>query len=255
MNVGRKMSRDINEYILSRKKAKKKKKVVMLSIVFIGIFILILFKAPFFNVKKVVIEGNKVIEKEKIVHINSIINKNIFYLNVKKIETEALMNPYIKNVSIKKKYPSTLLLSVKERKATYYVKQDEKFLILNEELKIMESKDNIEGMQLIELLGISVDNVNVGSQITKDNKRQKICLELAELLSKNKSNVNFSTVNISDTMDINLLIGEITVKIGSDEDMQEKLNKAINIVNDESIALKKGYINVSFKGNPVIKPE
>lgn len=249
------MSRDINEYILRKKKAKKKKKVVMLSIVFIGIFMLILFKAPFFNVKKVVIEGNKVIEKEKIVDINNVINKNIFYLNVKKIETEALMNPYIKNALIKKKYPSTLVLSVEERKATYYVKQDEKYLILNEELKIMESKDTIEGMQLVELLGISVDNVNVGSLITNDNKRQKICQQLAELLSINKSNTNFSSVDISNTMDINLLVDEINIKIGNDEDMQEKLNKAINILNDESIGLKKGYINVSLKGNPVIKPE
>lgn len=249
------MSRDINEYILRKKKAKKKKKVIMLSIVFIGIFMLILFKAPFFNVRKVMIEGNKVIEKEKIVDINNIINKNIFYLNVKKIESEALMNPYIRNVLIKKKYPSTLVLSVEERKATYYVNQDEKYLILNEELKIMEIKDTIEGMQLVELLGASVDNVNVGSQITNDNKRQKICQQLAELLSINKSNTNFSSVDISDTMDINLLVGEINVKIGNDEDIQEKLNKAINILNDESIGLKKGYINVSLKGQQAIKAE
>jgi cell division protein FtsQ len=41
------------------------------------------------------------------------------------------------------------------------------------------------------------------------------------------------------------------IKLGSADDMKNKLNKALNIIEQEKLSAAKGYVDVRFDGNPV----
>lgn len=253
------MNKEINKFIAKKKRAKKIKKAGISTLLIVTVFILVLFKAPFFNVKIIEVKGNKVLSREKIIDSNTVINKNIFYLNMKDIKAQVMLNPYIKNTQIDKKYPDKIIINVEERKATFYLNEGDKFLVLNEELRVMEKKDSLEDMSLMELKGIVIDNAVVGSIVTNDKKKQRICTKLAEQLGKclenNGNEVKFKDFDIANNLDLKLSTGDIILRIGNDEELKEKLDKAINIINEKNLAFKKGYIDVSFKGNPAIKIE
>jgi len=50
-----------------------------------------------------------------------------------------------------------------------------------------------------------------------------------------------------------LYSNEVLIKIGGNFDLSRKLNYSINIL--KNVDIKKGYIDVSVEGNPVIKEE
>lgn len=45
------------------------------------------------------------------------------------------------------------------------------------------------------------------------------------------------------------------IKLGSNEDLPKKLNRAINIISAENLSASTGYVDVSFNGNPVFSVE
>jgi cell division protein FtsQ len=52
-----------------------------------------------------------------------------------------------------------------------------------------------------------------------------------------------------------LYSNEVLIKIGGNFDLTRKLNNAVNILKSDKVDIKKGYIDVSVEGNPVIKEE
>lgn len=238
-----------------RKEKKRVKKAILSIILIAAILVLILFKAPIFNIKNLEIQGNKSVDKNKIIKLDTVLNKNIFYLDLKSIKETILLNPYIKEVEIEKSYPNKIIVAVEERKPSFFVKDGEGFLVLNEELRIMERLSSIDGLDVTEISGLNIDNKDIGSIITKESKKQKVANSLAELLKQNTSNVKFKSFDITKTQELKLTVGDIIISIGNDENLKNKLNYAINIITDQNLNGKKGYIDVSFDGNPVFKVE
>jgi cell division protein FtsQ len=41
------------------------------------------------------------------------------------------------------------------------------------------------------------------------------------------------------------------IKLGTNDDLLKKLNRAINIITEKKLTTLEGYVDVSFTGNPV----
>ncbi|MGL5244583.1 MAG: cell division protein FtsQ/DivIB, partial [Sarcina sp.] len=136
------MSIGVNEYILKKKRSKLIKKIIIISSFMIIICIFILLKAPMFNIKRVIIKNNTTSPTENILKQNIVLDKNIFLINLKNIQKDILVNPYIKDVKIKRGFPDEIHIDVNERKASYLVENESKYYVLNENLNIMEVLDS-----------------------------------------------------------------------------------------------------------------
>lgn len=249
------MDKDISKFIDSRKKRKKVKKAMLFFIMFLALLVLLLVKAPFFNIKQIIVNNNRIIETQEILKFCDVYDKNIFYINTKDITDQIKRNPYIESVTLSRILPNKLVVKVEERKAAFYIKLNDGIYVLSPNLTILEKRQDIEGLNLVELVGVDAKPNNVGESITSNAKQQMVSESIGELLQVNNSNVRFLSVDVKNPISITINYNDIKILVGNDEDLKSKLNTAVSILLDKNIGLTKGYIDVSFKGSPVIKQE
>ena len=245
-----------NEYIMKRHKKKRKNKLTAFAILLISILITLCFKHPFFNVKIVEVKNNKNIKKELIIKSSQISNENnIFYLNLNNVKKNIMSNPYILDAQIKRKLPNKIVINIKERKASYYIEKNKKFYVIDNNGYVLEEKDNIKNMKLVKIDGINKKDYKIGEPLfEEDNIRINFMKNLASLIDKKDNNYEIAIINIKNMNNIQLKYRNIQIIIGDDEELDKKLNTAFNILlqKEEIRGAKEGYIDVSFKGNPIV---
>lgn len=249
------MQKDISEFIYRQKRKKKIKKAIIFFSIVCSLFILIIFRAPFFNIKNIVIENNKIVSNELIEKNINVIGQNIFMVNKRQITESILNNSYIESVKIHIKLPDSLVINVSERNAQFFINKDKEYFILNKELILLEKRDSIDGLNLVEIRGVEPNTMDLGKKIVDDTRIISLVNNLSTLLRDNSSGIKLDYFDISKPVSIIGYYGEVRIILGNEENLKEKLNKVFQILNDREIAIKKGYIDVSFKGNPVIKIE
>jgi cell division protein FtsQ len=60
-----------------------------------------------------------------------------------------------------------------------------------------------------------------------------------------------SIVDLVDTTDIKVFYGDMAIKLGTSSSLVEKYNRGLNILMQQELLGKKGYIDVSYKSDPV----
>lgn len=245
-----------NELIIKRRRRKFIKKLVIFLLLLTSIMTTLCLKHPFFSIKQIKVLNNKNISYNDIVKSSNIkIGQNIFYVNINQAKKNILLNPYITTVEIHKKLPNTVILSVKERIAAFYADFNGKYYIIDRNGVVLEIKNNIKGMKLVKLKGIDLKNVNIGQEVSVDDKRKiQVVQIISSLIGNEKENFGISFVDISNITNINMYYKNICIKLGNTNDLETKINKALNIIQqrDNIKTAKQGYIDVSFKGNPII---
>ncbi|MBL4931050.1 FtsQ-type POTRA domain-containing protein [Clostridium paridis] len=246
-----------NKYIEVRRKKQKIKKLLALFILFLGLFILFLLKAPTFNISQISVKNNNEnpILKEDYISgkLNAFKGKNIFSVKRQTIEEVIEKEAYVKEAKVSKKLPNKVSVDIIEKKPTFSIEDNGETYILDEEGKIIEIKNEKGNTALINLKGININNKSLGSYITKDEKMEKLVGSFGKLFAANTSNIKFSLLDLSDTTNINIYYGEVMIRIGSEYTLQNKLNSAINILKSHNMT--KGYIDVRFNTNPIIVEE
>lgn len=243
-----------NELIIMRKKKNVIKRSIILSILLVVILITLCLKLSYFNIEKIEVVNNKIISSEEIVTLSGLVKgNNIFYINVRNVKNSITSNPYICDVSIRRELPQTIKLDVTERKAVFYSIKDNKNVIIDNRGIILEVRDKLKGLDLVNLSGINFNSVTLGKEIdTDDNRKIKVLGIFADLIDRNTTDLKISSIEISDLLNISLSIGKMNVKLGNYENIESKLNKALNIMQRSEVRNSKGYIDVSFEGNPVV---
>lgn len=242
-------------YLIEKRRRKRKiKRYFFLLIILISISITLCLKLNYFNISNIDVIDNRNIPSEEIIKLSAITKgNNIFYTNLKRSKANILSNSYILNVNIKRKLPSTIQIFIQEREAIFYIKKGDTYLIVDKEGVILEEKQKIDSMKLIKLEGFDKDNYKLGQVIeTKDERKLKLIGEITTMIEKLQDGVSEpSIVNIDDLTDIKFFYGEMMIKFGTSEDFTTKFNKALNILIQNNLIKKSGYIDVSFKGDPV----
>ncbi|WP_286907676.1 cell division protein FtsQ/DivIB [Clostridium sp. UBA1652] len=244
------------KYIEEKKRKKKIKKTIALLMVLIGLLILFLIKAPIFNINnvKIVSNDNEVALKDDIENkLQGIKGRNIFYVKRSYIESILKNDPYIKDVKVTKALPNKLTVEVKENKKIFTVEQNGNYYALDESGKVLDKKLGED--DLVKLEGITIQDKEIGEKITEDEKILEIIKDFGALINSNTSSIKFSKLDISNLSNISLYSNEVLIKIGGNFDLTRKLNNAVNILKNDKVDIKKGYIDVSVEGNPVIKEE
>lgn len=250
------------KYLIKNRKEIIRKKIVrrrirrciIAIILLVSILVTLALKLELFNIKQVEIQGNRKITKTSLVKSAQVeFGENIFYFNSNKAKKSILENPYILEAKVKRVLPDKIHITVEERIAEFYLTNKNLYYIINDEGVLLETRSNIEGMKLVELKGMDLTGIQLGGEVNCDDERKyKIIKELSQLIKNNTSNLRIKEYNFEDITDMYLYINDMKVMMGTFENIEDKINKAINIIINRELEEMTGYIDVSFDGNPIL---
>lgn len=248
------MNKNINKYIKKKKRNKKIKRITLgLFVIVIGIIIFI-YKAPLFNLKKININGLVSLTNDSIQDVLKYeIGQNIFTIDYKEMEKTLMSNPYIEKVKISKKGLNQLNINIEESKIGFYIEKDGKFYTINNEGVIVEELADINDKKLINIYDVDITNKKIGDKITEDNNLYNVLDEFYKMKEVLPEEYSIDKIGIKDLSKINCYIKEVEIIIGDRFEMKDKMNLALNAIDQG--AIKKGYIDMSFDGTPVLKEE
>ena len=172
-----------------------------------------------FNLQKVIIENNLLLEDKEIKNLLSpIYNKNILFLKNKEIKKELMKNSYIESFVIKKKYPSTLKIQIFEKKPiAVLINQKDKFY-LSEKIDLIEFRN----LQIYQNLPYVFGN--------KDDFK---------IFHENLKKINFPLE----------IIKKYTLYESKRWDLETKNNKIIKLPSENYSKSLKSYLNIKSKNN------
>ena len=245
-----------NKFNLKVKRRRLVRKITIMVIILVTGGMIFATKSKVFVIKKVAVLGNPIMSGEDVKkRTENLIGQNIFYVNKNNIIDEAKKNPYVENVEISKTYPKQVNIKISEKQGIYYLDKDGYKYILDNESNLLEKTDNVENRNLVNIIGIDLKDVELGNK-TLDNKRILEFLDVFyKIIKNNPTNYNIDIIDVSDLINIKVYIGKVEGRIGNDENIPDKMNKLLHIIENPNIGITKGYVDVGFEGSPIYYKE
>lgn len=213
-------------------------------------------KSKFFIIKKVSILGNPVMSGEDVKNsTENLIGQNILFINKQNIIGNAKKNPYVENVEISKSYPKQVNIKISEKEGIYYVEKDGYKYVLDNDGDLLEKTDSVENRSLVNVKGIDLKDVALGQKMIDDSRVLDFLDIFYQIIKINPTNYKIDYVDISDFTNIKVYVGEVEGRLGNDENIPDKMNKLLHIIQNPDIGIVKGYVDVGFNGAPVYYKE
>lgn len=154
---------------------------LIISLIFLAVLVFGFFSV--FSLKTVDVKFSVVYGKEYSEEIQNRLdvykNKNLLFLKTEEISEIFADYPYLQVTELKKVYPSSLSVSVKERQEIYKLNVDDHFYILDDTGFVL-AKDVSYGDKLINLSGVSVKSAIVGNMLSvEESELIKVVYEMS----------------------------------------------------------------------------
>lgn len=226
--------------------------IVLLLILVILIAGFLFVNSSFFTVGSVVIEGNKYIAVDEVYRIAGIPEPiNIFRLNTTEIKNRLMRDLRIADVQVVRRFPGTIVVSLKERQPLAYVANSYGFLELDKQGIVLAVFKNLKQVSVPMITGIRLDNGYVGDKI--DGLPLKNILTYLSLLDESALN-QLSEVNIKSPDEvIAYTVNSIQIRLGNNERLEEKAkltNDILQEVGNKNMAVE--YVDLHY-ATPFIK--
>jgi cell division protein FtsQ len=254
----------VEEHRNERKSNKKKLKVrvkvpvkplaVLLGIAALIAAIVFSF-TDFFVIDGIEVEGNSYYTDEEIISMaHATPGSNIIYNPGKKEIVDYLeANTYIKSAKVKRKFPSTLVICVSERKQSLAVAYDDEYLILDNEGVFLRKTATDPKITIV--TGLKVKTLELGEKITV--KKERLLSDALELVNTmSEQDLYFKRIEMDDVY-ISAYIYEALVCKGTVEQLNEgmssgRLHTILETLFEKGI--KRGTIVFSEDGYASYQP-
>ena len=192
------------------------------------IFALVFFVG--FRVTKVEVKGNEFYTDKEIkkMVLDAPIAKNTILAMMIKTEEKTKDAQLIEKVTLKRENMNTLVVQVKEKKLIGYFDYEGKYANFDRQgvVQIL-TEEPIKDVPYIE--GLDVKDVKQGEKLKGVNtKKLNTILSVGKMLEKTEQKPDKLVFN--DMKQLVLYYGEIEVRLGSDENMDEKMNRLVGIL-------------------------
>ncbi len=257
---------EIRKKIKERKREKKRRAIrrrnrfwTILTALLLLIAGFIFSLSGFFTVDSIEVEGNSHFSDEEIINIaHAVPGHNLIY-NPDKAEIieYLLQNPYIKSADVKRKLPSTLVITVEERRQACAFKYDNDYLVMDDE-GILLKKTRTEP-KITMVLGLVVSKMQLGQTIGTEN--QYMFSKLLKLIRTMKAaDLYFVTIDMSAYQDDKSVTAYIYDKlmIKADYDVlvenldNGRLHKIVEKLFEDEV--QRGTIYFTDDGSPSFEP-
>ena len=197
-----------DEEVLARIRARRQERVrrkkmarlrlrIILGLIVLVVGLVIFSFSSFFTVDSIEVEGNSYFTAEEIINMaHATPGKNLIYHPDKKNIVNYLeANPYIENAKVTRGFPSTLVITVEERKQLGAIKYDDEFLIIDGDGILLRKTKTTPKLTRIE--GIVINKIQLGEEIGVEDET-KLTHTLDILTKMSDGDLYFVKLDMSD---------------------------------------------------------
>ncbi len=237
------------------KKNFKKSAVILIALIVISVIIYLF--SPLFYFSNIIILGETSFAQKELIELSKIdIKKSIYLIDTKTAQRNIKKNPYINEITIKRKFPKTLVFSVTERVSVAALPISAGFVIIDEEGNALKIEQDISGLSYPMISGIPINKASLGERIpVKDQEQFSFILKMLSYSQNARLLQSISDINLSHLDNIQMTTTSgIKVLLGDGEDMNYKMLLLNQILVDlYSKGVRTGTIDMRFKSNPVYR--
>ena len=192
----------IDNYNIQEQKQKKKNKTIKITILTVLIIAAIIFAmlSPIFNIKNITVVGNNQISKEEIISLSGIyLDENMFKISKLKIVNNIKQNAYINQVTISKKLPDTIQITVVEREPTYMLEYGNGYVYVNNQGYMLEISSIKKELPILLGIATSKEDYKEGNRLNNEDLEKLGTVIKIMNAAKNKEISNLITsIDITD---------------------------------------------------------
>lgn len=234
-----------NRKKITRQEKKRKKRIKKIKF-FLKIFLLIgiiaggitfALTSPIFNIKDISVENNVTIPSDTIISLSGLkTGENIFKFYKANIIEQIKENPYVENVEIHRKFPSTVQINITERVATYSIEYMGKYAYINSQGYILEISEDSKGMPVIQGVTTNEDDIKPGNRLNnEDLKRLEQVIRIMDASKGAGLDTQVTSIDISDENEYSIYLNEEKkrVYLGDGSNLSNKMLYVQAIVEQE----------------------
>jgi len=213
---------------------------------------LLFIKSSYFTVGSVIVEGNKYVLIDDVYRIADIPESiNIFSLNTSNIKMRLMGDLRIAEADVSRRFPGTIVISIKERKPMAYVASSYGFVEVDKQGVVLAVFKNLKQISVPMITGIRLENEYVGDKI--DNGVIKNIVNYLSLLDEVTLN-QLSEINLkSSEQIIAYTVNSMHIRLGNSDRLSDKAkltNEILYELGDKKKMVE--YIDLNY-APPVIK--
>ncbi len=176
-----------------------------------------------FQVESIQIKGNRLFSADEIIFLSGIRKgDNLFAVSVDKVKSGFAEQPFLSLVSLERKWPSTIVLNVSERKAIAAVTFDQKYILIAEDGTALKIQNEAQDYLVVEGLGVTAAAVGAKVQGATDYQLYVMNL-LYTRIAKSTCKASIVGMNMRDPAAVTLKTSSgITIRLGTEENMETK---------------------------------
>lgn len=223
---------------------------LIVSATVLGFFVYV----PFFTLSEIKLIGAKYLTEEDIIKVGNIyMGEQLFRLETDMVQSRLAKDLRIEEVSVRRRLPHTLEVTIKERRPLATVLCDYGYLDLDRNGVIIDSYKSLKTMQIPMITGATVRDLYIGDAV--DNETVKKILEFLELLNEETLN-RLSEIAIVERDYIVMYSATkraVQIRIGKLERLEEKARLTEDFLHDlETNPHEIEYVDFNYT-NPFIK--
>ncbi|MBI5674291.1 MAG: FtsQ-type POTRA domain-containing protein [Nitrospirae bacterium] len=220
--------------------------ILSLIIFILGIAFAVNLSAHNLNVNDIEVSGNYHLSKEDVIR-NLNINRgtNLLTLELNVVEARLRSNPWIKDVSLRKQMPDTLMIKIKEAAPKALLYQNSSTFLVEEEGNMLEEVMN-EGTAFLPVIR--------SDSAEKNKKEIKEAIQLIDALDKKGILSSRESVEIRlNSYGPDMVVDGAVIKVGYGNYM-EKLARWEELEPEVSKLGPTSYIDLRFRDRVIVKP-
>ncbi|MBQ1390928.1 MAG: FtsQ-type POTRA domain-containing protein [Firmicutes bacterium] len=241
-----------------QRKVHKRKNYLLRFLIFAAICAGIWFflNSDYFAVKEYTVEGNSYYTGDEILSMAKARpgNNIIFHSGIPEIRERLEADPYFREVSVKRKLPDKIVISVVERPQVAGVIYGENYVIIDDEGVVLRRTDVDPELTL--LTGLTISKMNLGEKIECE-EADTLSMTLRMLASMREGDIFFKQIDVSDVLIHAYIYDSLIVKGTPGEMMKSidggELQKVVNRLFEEGIS--RGTIKMGGEDYMSFTPE
>lgn len=237
---------------IKRMKKLKIAKYLMLIALFITLIVVTMF-SPLFNIKSIVVTGNNKITQNEIISLSQVqLEENTYKINKYKVKQRIKENAYIEDVTIKRKLPSELQISIVERQVAFMIEYGASFVYIDNQGYILEISEN--KLELPILQGIQTESAQfeAGKRLeNEDLQKMNTVLKIMEIAKNNDISNIITRIDIEDEKNYKIIFEtkEKTAYLGDNSNLNTKILTIKAILEKNEGIAGEIFVNMDLNTN------
>ena len=214
------------------------------------------FVGSFVKIKAVTLSGNKFVTEEELSpYLNELKDINIFKADINSLMIKLKGHPWIKDVTVKRELPSSILVNILERMPALYISSNGKLYLADEDGVFLGEKPG-SLLSLPVVYGVSLKGTGSGikaGEIISAEGMQSALEVKRELTAITWMDISSSGIEVNESNQITLHLKEYSIRLGKGE-YKEKLRRFHELaknLRDKGTAFTE--VDLRFKNQVIVK--